>query len=207
MLEYILHIDTYLFAFVANYGGWAYLALFAIIFLETALVIFPFLPGDSLLFAAGSIASQPGQPLSIQLLFVLLLLASIFGNKINYFIGRAIGPKIFSAESSFFFNKNHLIRTHEFYKKHGGATLILARFIPIIRSFAPFVAGVGGMDIRQFSLYNVASAILWIGSLLGAGYLLGSIPFVSQHFSLVIYGIIAISISPPIITYLYRKIW
>jgi membrane-associated protein len=206
LMQYMLHIDTYLFSFVANYGGWTYLALFAIIFCETALVITPFLPGDSLLFAAGSIASQPEKVLSIQLLFLLLLIASILGNKINYFIGKTVGPTIFSAKSSFLLNKNHLTKTRAFYEKHGGKTIILARFIPVIRSFAPFVAGASGMDLRQFTTYNIISAFLWIGSMLGAGYLLGSLPFISAHFSLVIYSIIAISISPPIIAFLYRKI-
>lgn len=206
LLNYILHIDTYLLTFISTYGIWTYFALFAIIFCETGFVVTPFLPGDSLLFAAGSIAAQPTIPLNILPLFFLLVIASIIGNHLNYFIGRAIGPRVFSAKHSWVLNKKHLEETHHFYEKHGGKTIVLARFIPIIRTFAPFVAGVGYMSIYQFSLYNIASAILWIGSLLGCGYFLGSFPLVKENFSLVIYAIIIISLIPPIIAFLYHKI-
>lgn len=205
LLQYILHIDTYLIAFVSNYGWLTYLVLFAIIFCETGLVVTPFLPGDSLLFAAGSIAASTNNAFSIQLLFVLLTLASIIGNKTNYLIGRALGPRVFKARDSFLLNQKHLEETHRFYEKHGGKTIIFARFLPIIRTFAPFVAGIGYMNMRQFSLYNIASAILWIGSLLFAGYFFGSLPFVKAHFSLVVYGIIIISLLPAIITLIFRK--
>lgn len=206
LLNYILHIDTYLFTFVATYGTWTYLALFVIIFCETGLVVTPFLPGDSLLFAAGSIAAHPNSTLNILYLFVLLVIASIVGNQLNYFVGRAIGPRVFSAKQSWLLNKKHLEETHRFYEKHGGKTIILARFIPIIRTFAPFVAGVGYMSIRQFTLHNIASAILWIGSLLGCGYFFGSLPIIKENFSIVIYGIIIISLAPPLVAFLYRKI-
>ena len=204
-LDYILHIDVYLNAFVSTYGFWTYLALFAVIFCETGLIVTPFLPGDSLLFAAGSIAAQPGNPLSILLLFLILFLASVLGNQVNFLVGRALGPRIFSANKSWLLNKKHLQDTHAFYEKHGGKTLIFARFIPIIRTFAPFVAGIGTMRVLHFSLYNLVSAFIWIGSLLSLGYFLGSIPVVKDNFALVIYGIILISIAPPIIGYLGRK--
>ncbi|EKD69878.1 MAG: hypothetical protein ACD_46C00710G0007 [uncultured bacterium] len=204
-LQYILHIDSYLTAFVANYGALTYFVLFAIIFCETGLVITPFLPGDSLLFVAGSIAANQQQHLNIQLLFVLLTLASIFGNKLNYLIGRHIGSRIFSFQTTWWFNKKHLEEAHQFYEKHGGKTIIFARFIPIIRTFAPFVAGVGYMNWREFSFYNFISAILWIGSLLAAGFFFGSIPLIKNNFTLAIYGIIIISLIPPIISLLYRK--
>lgn len=206
LLNYILHIDTYLIAFVSAYGIWTYLALFAIIFCETGLVITPFLPGDSLLFAAGSLAAQQNTPLDILPLFSLLIIASIAGNQINYFIGKAIGPRVFSANHSRLLNKKYLIEAHQFYEKHGGKTIILARFIPIIRTFAPFVAGVGYMTVSLFSIYNLVSALLWVGGLLSLGYFFGSIPIIKNNFALVIYGIIALSLLPPVLAFLYRKI-
>jgi membrane-associated protein len=207
LLQYILHIDTHLIAFVTAYGTLTYIVLFSIIFCETGLVIIPFLPGDSLLFAAGSIASNVNHVLDIKLLFILLTLASILGNKLNYIIGKLVGPKVFSEQhSSWLLNKKHLQEAHLFYEKHGGKTIILARYLPIIRTFVPFIAGIANMGLRQFSFYNLISAILWIGSLLGAGYFFGSLPIVRDHFSIVIYGIIGLSILPPIIIFLYRKI-
>jgi membrane-associated protein len=205
LLQYVLHIDTYLIAFVSTYGLLTYIALFAIIFCETGLIITPFLPGDSLLFAAGSIAANASHALSIQVLFVILTLASILGNKLNYLIGRAIGPRIFSVNRSWLLNKKHLEEAHQFYEKHGGKTIILARYLPIIRTFAPFVAGVGYMSMRKFTFYNIVSAILWIGSLLGAGYFFGALPFIKENFSIVVYGIIALSLLPPILAFVYRK--
>ena len=205
LLSYVLHIDTYLIAFVSSYGLLTYFVLFIIIFCETGLIITPFLPGDSLLFAAGSIAANTSNALNIQLLFLILTLASILGNKVNYLIGRAIGPRIFSANQSWLLNKKHLEETHQFYEKHGGKAIILARFLPIIRTFVPFVAGIGYMSLGQFSLYNILSAILWIGSLLGAGYYFGSLPIIRDNFSIVIYGIIAFSLLPPAFAFIYRK--
>ena len=202
----VLHIDIYLNSFVSMYGFWTYLALFAVIFCETVLIVTPFLPGDSLLFAAGSIAAQPGNSLNILILFGLLLLASVLGNQINFLVGRAIGPRIFTAKSSWLFNKKYLEETHAFYEKHGGKTIIFARFIPIIRTFAPFIAGIGKMELGQFSLYNLVSAVLWIGSLLSFGYFLGSLPIIKEHFSLVIYGVIFISLMPPIFACLSKKL-
>jgi membrane-associated protein len=202
----LLHIDTYLIAFVSHYGALTYIALFLIIFCETGLVITPFLPGDSLLFAAGSIAANTNEALSIQLLTILLIIASILGNKLNYLIGRSIGPRIFTAKYSWLFNRNHLEEAHRFYEKHGGKTIILARFIPIIRTFAPFVAGIGYMGLRQFSFYNILSAFLWIGTLLGAGYYFGKLPVIRDNFSIVVYGIVLVSLLPPAFAFVYRKV-
>lgn len=204
-LQYVLHIDVYLNSFVATYGALTYIVLFAIIFCETGLVVTPFLPGDSLLFAAGSIAANEASGLKIQTLLVLLIIASTLGNKLNYTIGRILGPKVFSAKSSWLLNKKHLTEAHAFYEKHGGKTIIFARFIPIIRTFAPFVAGVGSMNLRQFSLYNIVSAIIWIASLLSAGYFFGSIPLIKNNFTVVIYGIIIISLIPAVTTFIFRK--
>lgn len=206
LLQHILHIDTFLITFVSNYGVLTYILLFAIIFCETGLVIFPFLPGDSLLFAAGSIAANDANLLDIRLLFALLLIASMLGNKLNYILGRMVGPKVFIARQSWLLNKKHLQEAHQFYEKHGGKTIILARFLPIIRTFAPFVAGVGYMDWRQFSLYNAVSAVLWISSLLFAGFLFGNQPFVKNHFIVVLYGIIILSLLPPFLAFVYRRI-
>lgn len=205
LINYILHIDTYLFSFVSHYGAWTYLALFLIIFCETGLVILPFLPGDSLLFASGSIAAQSNASLDIFLLLILLIVASFVGNQLNYFIGKGIGPQVFSDNHSRFLNKKYLKQTHDFYEKHGGKTIILARFIPIIRTFAPFIAGIGYMKQTHFFFYNLFSATLWIGSLLCLGYFVGGLPFVKENFSLVIYGIIFISLLPPVFTFIYRK--
>jgi len=202
LLQYVLHIDTYLIAFVSQYGALTYALLFVIIFAETGFVITPFLPGDSLLFAAGSIAANANHALNIQILFILLIAASILGNKLNYLLGRMLGHK---AQSSRLLNQKYLQEAHQFYEKHGGKTIIFARFIPIIRTFAPFVAGMANMSLKEFSLYNVLSALLWIGSLLGAGYFFGTLPFVRDNFSMVIYGIIVLSLLPPALTFIYRK--
>lgn len=200
IFSYLLHIDSHLFAFVSNYGAWTYLVLFLIIFCETGLVVTPFLPGDSLLFAAGSIAANVEGSFSIQLLFVTLLLAAALGNKLNYVIGRTLGIRI-----EWLINKSYLEQAHRFYDKHGGKTIVFARFIPIIRTFAPFVAGISKMSLRQFSLYNLISAALWTGSLLYAGYYFGSIPMIKNNFSIVIYTIIGLSILPPIMTFCYQR--
>lgn len=205
LFNHIIHIDLYLNMFVTNYGFWTYLALFAVIFCETGLIVTPFLPGDSLLFAAGSIAAQPDNSFNIIALFLLLFLASILGNQINFLIGRALGPRIFSANDSWLFNKKHIQKTHAFYEKNGGKTIIFARFLPIIRTFAPFIAGIADMRPLHFSLYNLISAFIWIGSLLFLGYFLGSIPVIKEHFSVVIYAIIIVSLIPVFMTMLGRK--
>lgn len=206
LLNFILHLDTYIVSFMDLHGTWTYLLVFAVIFCETGLIVTPFLPGDALLFAVGSIAALSGSPINILTLLPLLTLASILGNQLNYLIGRAIGPRVFSIDRPWIFNQKYLLEAHQFYEKHGGKTLILARFIPIIRTFVPFIAGVSYMSVNRFSSYNVIGAILWIFGLVGMGYFLGSIPMVKNNFSMVIYGIIAISILPLLLTYLYHLI-
>lgn len=202
----ILHIDSSLISFVSSYGAWTYLILFVIIFCETGLVVTPFLPGDSLLFVAGSLAAQSFSSLNIIFLFLLLFIASVAGNQLNYFFGRYLGPQLFAIRGGRFFNKKHLRKTQQFYEKHGGKTIILARFIPIIRTFAPFVAGIGKMSFSQFTLYNIGSAFLWIGSLLSFGYFFGSMPIIKENFSLVIYSIIILSLLPALLTFLHQKL-
>jgi len=200
LLQHVLHIDQSLLAFVNLYGAWVYAILFIIIFCETGLVITPFLPGDSLLFAAGTITAGT-QKLDIYLLLVLLVLASTLGNKLNYLIGRFIGPRLFSSQHTWLFNKKYLHDTHRFYEKHGGKTIIIARFLPIIRTFAPFVAGIGHMNMKHFAFYNLFSAFLWVGGLLYLGYFFGNLPFIQAHFSLAIYTIIVVSLLPAVITF------
>ncbi len=196
LLHFVLHLDLYLINWVNTYGALTYAFLFLIIFCETGLVILPFLPGDSLLFAAGSIAAQSGENFSASILFVLLTTASILGNKVNYLIGRHWGISLFHNRHYQLINLKHLEMTHAFYEKHGGKTLILARFAPIVRTFAPFVAGIGKMSIMRFSFFNALSAVLWIGSLLSLGYFFGNIPLIKANFTLVIYAIILISLLP-----------
>ena len=206
LLQCMLHLDSYLISFVAAHGLWTYLVVFIVIFAETGLVITPFLPGDSLLFALGSLAANVQSPINILVLLPLLILASVLGNQVNYLIGRAIGPRIFSENCSRFINKKYLEEAHQFYEKHGGKTIIFARFIPIIRTFVPFVAGISYMSIHLFNFFNISSAALWIGSLLGMGYFLGSLPFIKENFSIVIYGIIFVSLLPPVCTFIYHRI-
>jgi membrane-associated protein len=192
-LDLFLHLDRHLAEITRAYGGWTYAILFLIVFCETGLVVTPFLPGDSLLFAAGGIATLGG--LSPALLCVLLALAAILGDTVNYHVGRFIGPRAFSGKLRFL-KQEHLERTRAFYARHGAKTIVLARFVPIIRTFAPFVAGVGIMDYRRFLAYNVAGGVLWVVLFVYAGYLFGNIPAVQQNFTLVILAIIALSVLP-----------
>lgn len=205
ILSFILHLDQHLLAFVTAHGAWTYALLFLVIFCETGLVIMPFLPGDSLLFAAGTIAANSSNTLSIHTLFLLLVLASFSGNMLNYAMGRLIGPSIFNSSSSKLLNKQYLIEANQFYERHGGKTIILARFIPIIRTFAPFIAGIGYMSYQRFLVYNLFSAILWIGTLLYISFLFGNLAFIKNHFSLVTLAIIIISLIPPTLTYLKSR--
>lgn len=198
LIDIILHLDKHLAEIIQGYGTWTYLILFTIIFCETGLVVTPFLPGDSLLFAAGALAALDGSPLNVGLLFLLLTVAAIIGDTVNYWIGAYIGPKAFSSNSRLF-KKQYLIRTQEFYERHGGKTIIIARFVPIIRTFAPFVAGIGSMSYWRFIAYNVFGGIIWVGICLAFGYLFGNIPFVKRNFSLVILVIIFISILPGLV--------
>jgi membrane-associated protein len=199
-IDLVLHMDQYLGLITRTYGFWTYGILFLIIFCETGLVVTPFLPGDSLLFAAGTLAAMGS--LDVIYLVLFLSVAAIVGDTLNYWIGYAAGPKVFTKEKSRFLNKKHLERTHHFYERYGGKTIILARFIPIIRTFAPFVAGIGHMSYLRFIAFNVVGGIAWVASFVSAGYFFGNIPLVKQHFSLIIMGIIMISILPGIIEFL-----
>lgn len=203
LIDLFLHLDRHLNNLVQEYGPWTYLILFVVIFCETGLVITPFLPGDSLLFAIGAFAAQGS--LNIGLLFVLLSVAAILGDTVNYWIGYRVGPKVFTKENVRFLNKKHLERTHQFYERHGGKTIIIARFIPIVRTFAPFVAGIGKMSYWRFVAYNVFGGILWIAAALFSGYFFGNIPFVKDNFTLVILAIIVISVLPALIEYLRHR--
>lgn len=204
-LNFLLHLDQHLLTFVIANGAWAYALLFLVIFCETGLVVTPMLPGDSLLFAAGTIAASANDALNIHTLFLLLVLASFTGNGLNYLIGRWLGPKVFQSEKSFFFNKKYLDEAHAFYQRHGGKTIILARFIPIIRTFAPFVAGIAAMSYKRFFLYNFFSAVIWIGTLLYVSYAFGNLPIIKNNFSTVIFAIIGLSLLPPVFGCLRQK--
>jgi membrane-associated protein len=199
LIDLLLHLDKHLNEIIGNYGLWTYLILFLIVFCETGLVVTPILPGDSLLFAAGALAATEGSPLNVGVLYLILTVAAIIGDTVNYWIGAKIGPKVFAQEKSRFFKKEYLIRTQQFYEKYGGKTIIIARFIPIIRTFAPFVAGIGTMNYLKFIVYNIVGAILWVTICLFLGYFFGNIPIVKKNFSLVILAIVFISILPAII--------
>lgn len=195
--DIVLHLDRHLQWLVSNYGVWIYLILFLIIFCETGLVVTPFLPGDSLLFVAGTLAATGD--IYVHGLFALLAAASFAGDNSNYWIGRLLGPRVFRREKSWAFNPAYLEVTQRFYERHGGKTIVIARFAPIVRTFAPFVAGIGRMRYERFLLYSFAGSVLWIGSLTYAGYFFGNIPVVRQNLSLVIVGIIIVSIMPGIV--------
>ncbi len=187
------------------FGPWLYVLLFGIIFAETGLVVTPFLPGDSLLFAAGAVAAVPGTPIHLGWLAALLIIAAILGDAVNYTVGHYIGPKVFKGETSRLLNRKHLQRAHEFYEKYGGVTIILARFIPIVRTFAPFVAGVGSMHYPRFALYNVTGAFIWVLLFLIGGWWFGGLESVQENFKLVIVAIIFISILPGVIEFLRAR--
>ena len=197
LLEFILHLDRHLFDLCTQYGAWVYAILFVIIFCETGLVVTPFLPGDSLLFAVGSLAAI--NALDLPTSIVLMILAAVLGDTANYWIGDYVGPKVFQKENSRLLNKEYLIRTHQFYEKHGGKTIIIARFLPIIRTFAPFVAGIGSMTYRRFLLFNVVGGALWVLLFIPVGYFFGSVPFVKNNFSLVIIALILIPGIPSVV--------
>jgi len=193
-IEFLLHAENHLKWVIENYGVLIYVLLFLIIFCETGLVVTPFLPGDSLLFAVGALAAQ--KLIAMEVVLPLLLVAAILGDSVNYGIGKWFGPKVFHFEKSRFFNPEHLHKAHAFYQKYGGRAIILARFVPIVRTFAPFVAGVGTMEYRKFFSYNVIGAILWVGLFLGGGYFFGLHPIVQKNMKLVILGIIVVSVLP-----------
>ena len=197
LIDLFLHMDKHLSTLVNQFGVWTYIILFLVIFMETGLVVTPFLPGDSLLFAAGSLTALDNSPINIVALWVVLAAAAVLGDTVNYWIGHAIGPRVFN-EKIPFLKKEYLDRTHEFYEKHGGITIFLARFIPIIRTFAPFVAGVGRMSYGHFISYNIFGGIVWTALFSFGGYFFGNLDFVKKNFSIVIVAIILISLLPAV---------
>jgi len=203
LFDIFMHLDRHLGAVIQDYGIWTYLILFLIIFCETGLVVTPILPGDSLLFAAGAFAAIGA--LDVLWLFGLLTVAAVAGDTLNYWVGHYLGPKVFHKKDVRFLNREYLDRTHRFYEKHGGKTIIIARFMPIIRTFAPFVAGIGKMTYMRFIGYNVSGGILWIASFVFGGYFFGNIPMVKRNFTLVIVAIIVLSVMPGIIEFLRHR--
>jgi membrane-associated protein len=199
----LLALDQTVAQLAGQYGNWLYLLLFLIIFAETGLVVFPFLPGDSILFIAGTVVATAG--LNIHLLVVLLIVAGILGDTINYSVGHYIGPRAFDKPDSRWFKQEHLRRTQAFYDRYGGITIIIGRFVPIIRTFAPFLAGVAGMTYRRFLSYNVVGGVAWISTLVYAGYLFGNIPWVKQNLTLIVFAIVAISLIPAVSTYVKER--
>jgi len=196
VINFILHIDRYITLLIEQFGQWSYFFLFLIVFCETGLVVTPFLPGDSLLFAIGAFASKGD--FKIEFIAPILVFAALIGDNVNYFVGKKLGSALFTKEKSRFFNKAYLDKTHIFYEKHGAKTVIIARFVPIVRTFAPFVAGIGAMEYKKFMIFSVLGALLWVTLFLGAGYLFGNISFVQKNFTLVILIIIILSILPGI---------
>ncbi len=202
-IDIVLHLDKHLDLVIRSYGFWTYGIFFLIVFLETGFVVTPFLPGDSLLFAAGAFAALGS--LNVKWLVILLSIAAIAGDTVNYWIGHIVGPRVFSKEKSRFLNREYLQATHRFYEKYGGKTIILARFIPIIRTFAPFVAGIGSMTYGRFITYNIVGGISWVVIFVLGGYYFGNIPFIKQNFSLVIAAIIFLSVLPGVIEFFRHR--
>jgi len=202
--DLLVHLDRHLATLLEQHGAWVYLLLFVIIFCETGLVVTPFLPGDSLLFIAGTLAAGGG--IDVHLIAVLLVAAAALGNTVNYSIGRFIGPKVFHWEESRLFNRRALDRAHAFYEKHGGKTIVITRFVPILRTFAPFVAGIARMTYLSFTAYNLAGALAWVLSLLYAGYWFGNVPFVKENLTIVIVGIVVLSVTPLAFEYLRQRL-
>ncbi|UYZ58840.1 DedA family protein [Hymenobacter latericus] len=203
-VDIVLHLDKHLAELIQQYDVWTYAILFLIIFVETGVVVLPFLPGDSLLFAAGSLAALPNSPLNVVLLIVLLIVAAVLGDTLNYHIGDYIGPRVFRRDYRFL-KREHLLRTQQFYEKHGAKTIIIARFVPIVRTFAPFIAGVGTMSYGKFLSYNLVGGVIWVVSLTMAGYFLGGIPFIQKNFGLFTLLIIAVSVLPVVIEFLKQR--
>jgi membrane-associated protein len=203
--DLLLHLDKTLVDVVHNYGTWTYLVLFLIVFTETGIIVFPFLPGDSLLFAAGALAARPETGLSVWIIIPLLIVAAFLGDNVNYAVGDYLGPRVFREDFKFL-KRKYLDQTQAFYAKHGGKTIIMARFVPIVRTFAPFVAGVGTMTYRYFASYSIVGAVLWVVLLTMAGYLFGGIEVVKKNFELVVLGIIALSLLPPLWSFAKSKL-
>ena len=202
-IDIFIHLDQHLSLLIQSFGGWAYLIVFLVIFCETGLVVTPILPGDSLLFGLGAIAAMGA--LKVEWLFVMLSIAAIAGDTVNYMIGHYVGPRVFARESGRFFKKEYLERTHRFYEKYGGKTIVIARFVPIIRTFAPFVAGIGSMTYSRFIAYNIVGGISWIALFIFGGYCFGNLSIVKRNFTLVIFAIIFISILPGVIEYVRQR--
>ncbi|HMP16319.1 MAG TPA: DedA family protein [Gemmatales bacterium] len=200
LIDLFLHLDKHLNDWAAVLGPWLYVVVFAIIFCETGLVVTPFLPGDSLLFALGALAATPGSPIDVTLLMLLMIVAAILGDAVNYSIGNYLGPKVFSREDSWLLNKKHLLYAQAFYERWGSFTIVMCRFVPIVRTFGPFVAGIGKMQYRKFAIFNVGGAFFWVISLTMAGYWFGGLPFVKKNFSWVVLAIVLISVLPMVIT-------
>lgn len=201
--DFVMHLDRHLAEIVAGYGAWVYVLLFMIVFCETGLVVTPFLPGDSLLFVAGTLAAVGN--MDVWLLTGVLMVAAIIGDTVNYWVGHFLGPKVFHYEDSRFFKKKYLEKTHAFYEKHGGKTIIIARFIPIIRTFAPFVAGIGRMSYGRFIAYNVVGGVAWVLAFVFAGYFFGNIPFIKSNLSVVVVVIVILSIMPGVVEYVRHR--
>jgi membrane-associated protein len=204
-IDIVLHLDKHLAILVQQYGLWIYGILFVIIFSETGFVVTPFLPGDSLLFVAGALAAIGEGGMDIVTLIGVLTLAALLGNTVNYQIGRFLGPKVFHWENSRFFNRDALVKTHAFYEKHGGKTLVISRFLPLFRTFAPFVAGIGAMSYAKFTMFNLIGALAWVVSLCLAGYWLGNMPWVKANLTLIIVGIIIVSLLPVAVGWLKHR--
>lgn len=204
LLDYVLHLNTHLDGLVAEYGAWVYAILFVIVFCETGLVVTPFLPGDSLLFAVGAIAGLPDSKLNLFIAMAVLLVAAILGDTVNYWVGNMAGHKLVEKFPRLI-KKQHLDRTHEFFERYGGKTIIIARFMPIIRTFAPFVAGMGRMNYASFTAYNIVGGLIWIFFFVIVGFYFGNLPAVKKNFTLVIMGIIVLSMMPPVIEYLRHR--
>ena len=205
ILDVLLHLNKYLNEWAGSLGPWLYVVLFLVVFAETGLVVTPFLPGDSLLFAVGALAARDGSPINLVVVIVALIVAAILGDAVNYLIGARIGPRIFHSQTSRLLNKQHLLKAQAFYEKYGGKTIVLARFVPIVRTFAPFVAGIGKMPYSRFALFNVVGAIAWVLLLCPLGYAFGSHPFVEKHFEAVILAIVVISVLPIVVEWVRAR--
>jgi membrane-associated protein len=203
LIDIFLHLDVYLDEIIRNFGAWSYAILFLVIFMETGLVVTPFLPGDSLLFTVGAFSARGS--FNVITIYLLLFAAAIIGDTVNYWIGNRIGPRVFEREYRFL-NRSHLEKTQEFYEKHGGKTIVLARFVPIVRTFAPFVAGVGTMEYKRFIIYNVFGGFLWTTLFIFLGYFFGNIPFVQKNFEFLVVAIIVISVLPMVVEFLRDRL-
>lgn len=206
LIDFLLHLDTYLDSWANSYGILLYAILFLIVFTETGLIVMPLLPGDSLLFAAGALAARDTNELSVSVIIPLLIVAALLGDNVNYFVGKTLGNKIKMRERILFFKREYITETEQFYAKYGAQTVIMARFIPIVRTIAPFVAGAGSMDYGRYIRFCIAGAILWVVSITLLGYFLGNIPAVQKNFELVVFGIIGLSIMPIIVAFVKKKL-